>query len=247
MPLDENDLAAIAKLLDTKTANFITADQAGKLVGERVESALNNAVSGLETKLLGAIGGDAGDGQQGGNSGGQQGGGDEELPASVREALARQKAENDSVRQELQKSEDERKAALERERNARMLSSVRHELTAAGIPSDRLEHAVAFLQMKRNSRGEPILSFDDAGQPVWADVHSAGFAENLSIKEGIGRFVGGEGKIYLPPVEANGAGHRRTHVTTKPPRDGDGNLDTEAMREKLFDGLGNGSVTIVQG
>lgn len=94
------------------------------------------------------------------------------------------------------KAREDAEAASKREALDRTL---RDALAAAGVPSDRLKHALAVIQ------ADGVLT-EHNGQPHWKG--KVGDVDGLhALDAGVGAWVKGEGKIYLPaaPVKPSGS------------------------------------------
>lgn len=211
MPLDDADKAAIAKMVsDALTANnetlgkqFVTADQATKMVEQNLANGLKAAgldkvgdtLAGLSTKLeeLGK-GGKEGGGKEGGEGG------------KTDPAVARLQEELDKVKAQSRQSEEAREAAEARARTSQLHNQIRAGLTALNIPADRHDLVIPVLERMTATDGKPVLRFKDDGTPVWV-AQRKGYVDELDIAKGIAEWGQGEqAKVYLPPKGGTGTG-----------------------------------------
>ena len=239
MALDAEDLAAISKLLDEKTKGFVTTEQAGKLVGEQVTTAITAATGSLEEKVLAAIKGAEGDGDGGGNDGGKGKGkgGKGGNTSGESDEMKRHKAEMAQMTADMEAAKAAQEAATQRERQSRLDTQMGVAPQAAGVPLDRVPHASAYLRTLNNTKGAAFLGFDDNGQPQWNGVHAAGYDDVVGLKEGIAGFMKtDDGKTFLPAVAASGTGARH-RIESKPARTSEGALDMTSLQEKIFAGI----------
>ena len=235
MALDAEDLAAISKLLDEKTKGFVTTEQAGKLVGEQVTTAITAATSTLSDDVMKAIA-DAGVGDgDGGNDGGKGKG--KGNTSGESDEMKRHKAEMAQMTADMEAAKAAQEAATQRERQSRLDTQMGVALQAAGVPLDRVPHASAYLRTLNNTKGAAFLGFDDNGQPQWNGVHAAGYDDVVGLKEGIAGFMKtDDGKTFLPAVAASGTGARH-RIESKPARTSEGALDMTSLQEKIFAGI----------
>ena len=231
MALDAEDLAAISKLLDEKTKGFVTTEQAGKLVGEQVTTAITAATSTLSDDVMKAIkdaGVGDGDGGKGKSKVGTSGESDE---------MKRHKVEMAQMTADMEAAKAAQEAATQRERQSRLNTQMGVALQAAGVPLNRVPQASAYLHTLNNTKGTAFLGFDDNGQPQWNGVHAAGYDDVVGLKEGIAGFMKtDDGKTFLPAVAASGTGARH-RIESKPARTTEGALDMTSLQEKIFAGI----------
>ena len=214
MALDAEDLAAISKLLDEKTKGFVTTEQAGKLVGEQVTTAITAATSTLSDDVMKAIA-DAGVGDgDGGNDGGKGKG--KGNTSGESDEMKRHKAEMAQMTADMEAAKAAQEAATQRERQSRLDTQMGVALQAAGVPLDRVPHASAYLRTLNNTKGAAFLGFDDNGQPQWNGVHAAGYDDVVGLKEGIAGFMNRCASSHR--VQA-GSHHRGRPRHDEPPRE----------------------------
>ena len=87
-------------------------------------------------------------------------------------------------------------------------TAVRDALGKAGVPADRIRHAMATLQ------ADQVLTFTADGKPGWKGKDQFGVDAVLSPDEAAAKWAAtADGKIFLPPTGANGTGEgtRQSH------------------------------------
>lgn len=234
MALDAEDLAAISKLLDEKTKGFVTTEQAGKLVGEQVTTAITAATSTLSDDVMKAIK-DAGIGD--GDGDGDKGKGKPKGNSGESDEMKRHKAEMAQMTADMEAAKAAQEAATQRERQSRLDTQLGVALQAAGVPLNRVPQAAAYVRTLNNTKGAAFLGFDDNGQPQWNGVHAAGYDDVVGLKEGIAGFMKtDDGKTFLPAVAASGTGSRH-RIESKPARTAEGALDMGSLQEKILAGM----------
>lgn len=215
MPLDEADKKTIGELISAalKENNtelgkqFVTADQATKMVSQGLENGLKTAgldkvgetLSGLSTKLeeLGKGGGEGG-GDKGG-AGGKGGNQTDPAVAKLQEELETLKRKSTEDAKRAEKAEADR-------RESQLEAQVAAALSANGIPADRHAPAIAYLKTLRTDDGKPVLGFDDAGNPRFV-LQKTGYVDPKSVKDGIAEWAGTDAaKIYKPATDTQGTG-----------------------------------------
>jgi len=237
MPLDDADKKFI---LDSIKANneelgkqFVTADQATKMVEQNLTKGLKDAgldkvgdtLSGITTQLeeLGKGGGKKKDGD---------GGKDKTDPA-----VARLQEELDNLKAQNQQAEQARIQAEESQRNTLLDNQLRAGLSKAGIPADRHDQAIAYLRTIKSGDGKPVLRFKDDGTPAYV-AQRKGYVDELDIGAGVAEWGQTDSaKVYLPPKggegTGGGAGRHEDRRQGTVPRDKDGNLDWGALGSKV--------------
>jgi hypothetical protein len=137
-----------------------------------------------------------------------------QLRAETQALAAKLKAQEDAAR------EDKTKAQRAEERG-----SLAEALRSAGVPDNRLRGAVAELyldqqRIKRDAEGRIVFTM----QRDWG-------VEELPVEKGIAEWVkSDEGKIYMPPVSANGSGNQGGKPG-KPAKPGDKVSRTQALMD----------------
>lgn len=241
MALDDADKKFISELIanSLKThgeelgKKFVTVDAAGKMV----EQGLAKGIDGLklDEKLAKALEGVKPEGKGDDKAKAGKGEGDPALQKKL-EALEAQLREQTAA-----KEAADRQAAEQR-----LDSAIGQALAAAGIPADRHKHVLPYLRGLKLDDGKPIISTDANGGPVWT-AQRKGYTDALGLDAGIKEWVNtDDGKIYVPPVGAQGTGDGNGGRTgprdTNVPRDANGKIDVSALRDKLMPAIGRAVV-----
>lgn len=120
-------------------------------------------------------------------------GGDKADPETAKELAA--------LRQRLEASDKAREEAENRSKAEARDSAAREALAKAGIPADRLPHAMAFL----GAQGVIVAGAD--GKPGWKGKDKFGVDAVLPLEDGARSWAATpDGKLYLPPTDARGTG-----------------------------------------
>lgn len=106
-----------------------------------------------------------------------------------------------ALRQRLEASDKAREEAENRSKAEARDSAAREALAKAGIPADRLPHAMAFL----GAQGMIVAGAD--GKPGWKGKDKFGVDAVLPLEDGAKSWAATpDGKLYLPPTDARGTG-----------------------------------------
>jgi hypothetical protein len=211
MPLDDNDKTEIQKIiaeaLKPLSEQFVTADNAQKMVQQGVANAIEglNLAETIKSTVTEAIGGQGGEGGDGGGQGGAgaggQGGDGQPDPQVMRLQERQQELER-----KLREQETARQEAEAREKQNRLDGAVREALGAVGVPGERVPHAMAWLKTRTTDDGKPVLVLDDQGRAAWR-IQKNGYVDTLALQDGATAWLGtDDGKSYLPPTNRQGAG-----------------------------------------
>jgi hypothetical protein len=110
--------------------------------------------------------------------------------------------------------------------------AARDGLAKAGVPSDRLAPALAYV------RSLGVLDYD-GDTPGWKGKNSLGLDAVLPMEDAAASWVKSDGKLFLPPSGAGGTGDgagNRDSQRTGPPsaiRNGDGSLNVQALASRI--------------
>lgn len=240
MPLDDADKKTIADLiaannkaqLDELGKLFLTSDDATKLVTQSLEKGLKDLDIGGQIKAaLGGAGSGAGDDK---GKGGKK---DGDLDPSV-------KARLDEMAAQLKAEAEARQKAENGARTQRLESGLHDALAKAGVPAERIRHALVFLRSQTTEDGKPVIDVNEAGLPVYRD-QKKGFVDVVDLAAGVKAWTGtDDGKHYLPASGAQGTGghaggHGGQNGPPQVPLTTDGKVDSAALRERLGAALGS--------
>ena len=196
MPLDEADKKYIADLLkgviggdemkkaigDTVAAHV---EARVKPLGERLDSAEKAAKEAKESAEKSAKPADEGKGKEGK-------GGKEADPETAKELAA--------LRTSLENERKAREDAENRSKAEARDAATREALAKAGIPADRLPHAMAFL-------GTQGVIAEKDGKVGWKGKDRFGVDAILPLEDGAKAWAATpDGKLYLPPSGIQGTG-----------------------------------------
>jgi hypothetical protein len=240
MPLDENDKKVIGELIGSalKANNaeigkqFVTAEAASKMIEQNVAKLdiAGQVAKGLEKVKPKETEVETGKGTK-----------------TVDPEMAKLREQQEQLETRLREADEKRVAAEARERHQKLEAALTHELTKAGIPSERHPHVLPFLRTLATTDGKPVLDVTEQGVPVWR-AQRKGYVDDLDLAAGVKEWVEtSDGKTYLPPrgtagtgdgVGGTGSGRRDSTV----PRAKDGTLDLGKLGDAVFRGLGGASV-----
>ena len=133
-------------------------------------------------------------------------------------------------------AEREARETAENGRKADALNTAaRDALAKAGIPADRIKHAMASLGV------DGVLTYDAAGKPGWKGKDKYGTDAVLDIEAGATEWAASAaGKVFSPPTNAQGSGERPggngRHVDPTV-RDAAGNLDSSKLLSRVMGNL----------
>lgn len=189
MPLDDADKKVIADLI----AAAMAPEKIAPIVKAHVDAGLKDSPKGDDLKKL--------------------------VSESVGEALKAAKPADDKGKDDKGKSGDagnpevaQLKAQFEQERTARLAaeakaktdalhSAARAALAKAGVPGDRIEHAMAYLKDKG------LLDYASTGSPGWKGKDQYNVDAVLDMEAGAKAWLQTtDGKHYLPPEDVRGTG-----------------------------------------
>ena len=195
MALDEADKKYIAELL---AAQF-SGDTLKKLVGEAAKAHVEAALKPISDKLdasakeVEALKAAKTADKPGDKEDKAGKGTDKADPETAKELAA--------LRQRLEASDKAREEAENRSKAETRDSAAREALAKAGIPADRLPHAMAFL----GTQGVIVAGAD--GKPGWKGKDKFGVDAVLPLEDGAKSWAATpDGKLYLPPTDARGTG-----------------------------------------
>lgn len=148
------------------------------------------------------------------------------VQAKYERQLAEMKAQLD--REAKSREEERQKRLVNEERN-----SLRDALSANGVPPALVQAAVALLhtdqkRLERNEDGSIHFLLQEQSP-------SGPYVERVGVAEGVERFLkSDEGRYFLPPKPAAGAGSKGGNAPGSNAREGESEADAIA---RLFDGL----------
>ena len=112
-------------------------------------------------------------------------------------------AKLDRMEQEVKNREDQLKAEAAQRMDLNARNSLKDALSAAGVPGDRIKHAMAFLYDGSDKR----VKHSESGELEFL-VQRDGWEETTSLAEGVNAFLDSdEGKFYLPARNVAGSGN----------------------------------------
>ncbi len=220
MALDADDLKKIAELIGAATS----AEKLTPIVAEAAKAHVNAAIGGLKLdekfKEIADKIKPPEDPKKGDKDGKDKDGksGDSAEVAQLRAAIEAEK-----------KAREEAEAG--RRRDA-LDSAARDALIKAGVPADRVRHAMAVL------KADGVLDFTADGKPGWKGKDKHGVDTILPVEDGAAGWAKtDDGKHFLPPVNAQGDG---SGAGNKTPIVRDGKIDLAAIGNKLNRALASG-------
>lgn len=195
MALDKADLDKITELVTAA----LTSDAAKKVYGEAAKAHVDVALKPFADKL------EASTKEVEALKAAKPG--DKSTDKDDKAAKGTDKGDSETAKQlaaiqaRLEASEKARVDAEERNKAEAMHSAARESLAKAGIPADRLPHAMAFL----GTQGVIVAGAD--GKPGWKGKDKYGVETVLSLEEGAKSWATTpDGKLYLPPTGTQGTG-----------------------------------------
>lgn len=195
MALDEADLKKINEMLTAA----LTSDAAKKVYGDAAKAHVDAALKPFADKLeasardVEALKAAKPADKSTDKDDKAAKGSDKADPETAKELAA--------LRQRLEASDKAREEAENRSKAEARDSAAREALAKAGIPADRLPHAMAFL----GTQG--VIATDKDGRPGWKGKDKFGVDVLLPLEEGAKSWAGTpDGKLYLPPTDARGTG-----------------------------------------
>lgn len=222
MPLDEDDKKVVQDLI--KAA--FTGEDFTKAVSGTVEATVGKAIKGLKldeqigaalTKAL-----EAHKPKEQEPESPKEGGAGKPDPAALR-----LQSELEQVKKQLKDEADARKAAEEARKTERLHTAVRDALAKAGVPADRMKHALALLQ------AEGRLAYGEGDVPGLKFVRPWG-EEILPAEKAAAEWVqSDDGKVYLPAKGTQGTGEGAHERPTAAPRTKDGATDWNALKSRI--------------
>lgn len=234
MPLSDDDKAEVKALIESGLGKFIKSETFTGAIGDGISGAVHSAVEGLklDEKVSQAVDEATRKDKKPSDKGGEE---NPEFAAALqalREELDAEKSKN--------KEEREERLALEAtRRQERLESAARDALLAAGVPADRIRHAMAFV------KSEGLLAYtgeNESAQPGFKGKDKYKQDAVLSMADGVAGWLRtDDGKTYLPPKGARGDGQTNTGAETAP-RTEDGKTDWDALGGKVDIGAAFGSV-----
>lgn len=145
-------------------------------------------------------------------------GGKEADPETAKELAA--------LRARLEASDKAREEAETRSKTEARNNATREALAKAGIPADRLPHAMAYLDTK----GEIVADKD--GKVGWKGKDRFGVDTVVPLEQGAKDWASTpDGKLYLPPSNAQGTG---TGAGSSRPASGSGSIKAEDAAKSVF-------------
>jgi hypothetical protein len=221
MALDEADIKKVSELIAAGLKDAMKPETLGAalapIVTEHVKAATKDVPTGdALAKLIGdavakAKPADDPDKDKGGKK-------DEKDPAIAALTKTIEEMKAQSAAKDKALADEQAKA-----RTSALHGAARDALAKAGIPADRLPHAMAYV----TSLG--VLDYD-GDAPGWKGKSPIGLDAVLPMDDAAKAFVGSDaGKLYIPPSGAQGSGDGvpRNNVSRGPSafRDADGKLD----------------------
>lgn len=220
MPLDEDDKKVVQDLI--KAA--FTGEDFTKAVSGTVETTVGKAIKGLKldeqigTALTKAL--EARKPKEQEPEPPKEGG-------KVDPATLKLQSELEKVQKQLQQEAEARQAAEEARKTERLHTAVRDALAKAGVPADRMKHALALLQ------AEGRLAYGEGDVPGLKFVRPWG-EEILPAEKAAAEWVqSDDGKVYLPAKGTQGTGEGAHERPTAAPRTKDGATDWNALKGRI--------------
>jgi len=227
MPLDDADKKyitdAIGEALKGDAVTNLVAGQVGEALQglkleEKVTAAVTTAVEAIKPKP------DENDGKGGGSGG-------DDAESETEKRLKKLLAESE---QQVRAEREAREAEANARKQDALRTAARDALGQAGVPSDRIPHAMAYLGSL------DLLTLGDDDAPGFKGKDKFGSDAVLPLADGIAAWMKTDAaKMYLPPSGAQGdgdgnggtggSGHRDASV----PRREDGSVNTDALAARL--------------
>lgn len=160
---------------------------------------------------------------------------DKDTDDATKQALAKLKSDNESLNKRLEQQDTAAKEKETKAEKKETRSQLDRALSKAGISTDRVSGAGAFLFhdrdiVKRNDEGEVCIEF----KRDWGK-------ELVPIEKGITEWVKtDEGKGYMPPVDAGGSGNTGGTPPGRPALKGDKAAAADAVGKWMAGRLGGG-------
>ncbi len=134
-------------------------------------------------------------------------------------------AQLEAMQTQLEEERTAREKAEAARRTDRLHSTAQAALVASDVPGDRVKAAMALLQT------EGLLEVAEDGSPVMKGKDKFGAEALIPVKDGIDDWLKtDEGKLFLPPTDAQGTGDGATTVNFKT---GKGEVDLDRVRKEL--------------
>lgn len=196
MALDDADKKFIGELL----ANALKGEDLGALIGGAVKREiaglkLDEKFKAVDEKVTAA----AKAKEEEPPAGGKGGKGDDK--AGKGDTDPRIAAQIAKLEKDLEEQKSARLRAEEKEKSAKLEGSARDALIKAGVPAERVGHAMAFIHNAQNR-----VRFDDKGA-VGLHFQREGYEEIVPIEKGVAEWLKTtDGKAFLPPSGAQGTG-----------------------------------------
>lgn len=193
MALDEADKKYIADLLK----GLLTGDDLKNVVGEAAKAHVTAAVKPLQDRLDATEKTVKDSAEKAGKPADEGKGKD----AKAKDADPETAKELAALRASLENERKAREEAENRSKAEARDAAAREALAKAGVPADRLPHAMAFL----GTQG--VIATDKDGKPGWKGKDRFGVDTLLPLEDGAKAWASTpDGKLYLPPSGAQGTG-----------------------------------------
>jgi len=232
MPLDDDDKKLIGDLIKSGLTDFgaeldkkfVTADSVADVVKtglgelnltEQITNAVSEATKDLKAPPKKKEGGDG----------------------EVNPEVAKMEERVAEMERKSREADQAREQAEARMKENRLNGSINEALATAGVGPTHQAQARAYLRTLKTDKGEPVLGFDDSGQPVYR-LQKQGYVDKKSMADGLKAWVETDaGKLYLPPTNTSGTGEgggkRQPHKTGATPRKSDGSADWGTIGQGL--------------
>lgn len=218
MALDAEDLKKVSEMI----AATLGADALTKALGPVLDPLVKAATAPLMTEIEAlkkakpaddGAGAGAGDGK---GKGKKEGEGVDAATATEIAQLRAQFAESEKKR--LEAETGAKRSALE--------TTVRNQLGVLGIPADRMKHALASLQ------ADGVFHEHNG---AWHWKGKVGSVDGVhALDAGLADWMKGEGRVFLPAVQAAGTGKSET---IEAPRTQTGGVDWDKLPTRMNTGL----------
>jgi len=221
MPLDDADKKAIGEMISAALQSDATSTLVAGQVGEALKGLkLDEKVTKAVADAVAAAS----------NSAEEEGDDKDKKKSKADSALERRLAK---VQEDLDNERTAREQAEAARKTDALHNAARAELAKAGVPAERIPHAMAYLQV------QGLLDFAEGDAPGFKGKDRYGSETVLPMSEGVSAWAKtDDGKAYLPPSGAQGdgqgnggAGSGRRDASA--PRNEDGSLNTGALANRL--------------
>ncbi len=230
MALDKEQIAEIQKLIGEGVSDALNGDDFKKVLGDSVKGHVTGAVKGLN--LEESIGSAVTKALEANKGGGDDEGGDDDKKKKGDSKLER---EIEKLKAQAATEKGLRETAETKQKTDALVGAARSALLKAGVPADRIDHALAVLH---SASGR--LVHDDDGNPGISFKTEFG-PEVRAMEKGATDWIGtDEGKHFLPPTNVGGTGDgnsggKKDFKTTK------GKTNYRKVGRKLVEAIGGGT------